>query len=165
MDYSQYSPDWKDIIRPEILKRDNYRCITCGIKHKSRVFKNTRGQYMAVDEFEENFATHQGKKVFTLYLQVAHLDHDKKNNSPSNLRTLCPVHHSKYDAVHKALTRKIYKGEVVQAPPEPTKPQQYFSDLEILDYQAIITDKLDLFLTKHKAHRLLIITSKFLKNE
>jgi hypothetical protein len=112
MKYEQYSPDWKDIIRPAILKRDNYKCSVCGIGHKIRVYKTTNSKYVECDEFIEKWAVANGKKVFTLYLQVAHLDHNKNNNDPSNLLTLCPIHHAKYDSEHKKLSRITYKEKI-----------------------------------------------------
>lgn len=108
MNYSEYSKDWKDIIRPSILKRDHYKCRKCGIPHKIRVYKNSRREYVECDDFIEAWAKNEGKKVFTLYLQVAHLDHDKSNNDPENLMTMCPRCHGKYDKEHKAFMKKVY---------------------------------------------------------
>lgn len=105
MDNSQYHPDWKDVIRPAILKRDGYKCSDCGIRHKSRVYKSSRGAYVVCDEFIEAWALGQGKKVFTVFLNVAHLDHDKTNNNGKNLISKCPRCHSLFDAPHKALLR------------------------------------------------------------
>lgn len=114
MKYSLYHPDWRDIIRPSILKRDNYKCCVCGVRHKSRVFKTTSGAYVELDELMEVWAKQQNKRVHTLHLQVAHLDHNKNNNDPSNLRTLCPVHHAKYDSNHKTLSRVAYRSKIEQ---------------------------------------------------
>lgn len=112
MDYSQYHPDWKDIIRPAILKRDGYKCAHCGIKHKSRVYKDTTGKYVECDDFMEEWAKSTGRKVFTLFLQIAHLDHDKQNNEPSNLKALCPIHHARYDTEHKKLARITFSAKI-----------------------------------------------------
>lgn len=112
MDYKKYHPDWRDIIRPSILRRDSYKCVVCGVRHKSRVYKTTSGLYVMLDEITENWAIQNKKKVFTLHLQVAHLDHNKENNDPVNLRTLCPVHHAKYDADHKNFSRIAYRSKI-----------------------------------------------------
>lgn len=112
MKYEKYSPDWKDIIRPQILKRDSYKCVVCGVGHKKRVYKKSDGLYMECDEFVERWAIDSGKKVFTLFLQVAHLDHNKSNNDPSNLRTLCPVHHGRHDKQHKQFMRISYRTDM-----------------------------------------------------
>lgn len=114
MDYSQYHPDWKDIIRPSILKRDQYKCKVCGVKHKSRVYRTTNNGYVECDEFMENWAINSGRKVTTLYLQVAHLDHNKSNNDPANLQALCPIHHAKHDKEHKKFKRLLFCSEIKQ---------------------------------------------------
>lgn len=115
MDYSLYHPDWKDIIRPAILKRDGYKCGHCGIKHKARVYKDSTGKYVECDEFMENWAKSTKRKVFTLYLQIAHLDHNKQNNEPSNLKALCPVHHARFDSEHKKLARITYTAKITDS--------------------------------------------------
>jgi 5-methylcytosine-specific restriction endonuclease McrA len=119
MDYSKYHPDWKDIIRPAILKRDGYKCAHCGIKHKARVYKDTTGKYVECDEFMEQWAKSTKRKVFTLYLQVAHLDHNKHNNEPTNLKALCPIHHARFDSEHKKLARIMYKQKITSAKQVP----------------------------------------------
>jgi 5-methylcytosine-specific restriction endonuclease McrA len=119
MDYSQYHPDWKDIIRPAILKRDGYKCAHCGIKHKARVYKDTTGKYVECDDFMEQWAKSTKRKVFTLYLQIAHLDHDKQNNEPTNLKALCPVHHARFDSEHKKLARIMFKQKISSAKQVP----------------------------------------------
>ncbi len=110
MNKKEYHPNWTDVIRPSILKRDGYKCRSCGMRHKLRVYKDSRGKYVECDEFIETWAKKNGKKVFTLYLQVAHLDNDKTNNAPENLLSLCPRCHSIRDREHKALLRKIYRA-------------------------------------------------------
>lgn len=112
MDYSKYHPDWKDVIRPSILKRDGYKCQHCGLKHKVRVYRDSTGKYVECDSFMENWATNTGRRVFTIYLQVAHKDHNKLNNDPSNLITLCPVHHARFDSEHKRFARIMYKEKI-----------------------------------------------------
>ena len=110
MKYTEYHQDWKDVIRPEILKRDNYSCRVCGIRNKSRVYRKSNGGYHVCDAFTEEWAKANGKRVFTLFLQIAHLDHNKQNNDPSNLLTLCPYHHAINDREHKKALRIMYKA-------------------------------------------------------
>jgi 5-methylcytosine-specific restriction endonuclease McrA len=112
MDYSQYHPDWKDVIRPMILKRDNYKCRVCGIGHKKEVYKLSNGLYREVDSFLKQWCVVNNFKVFTLYLQIAHLDHNKQNNEPDNLMSLCPYHHANYDREHKKFTRITFRKKI-----------------------------------------------------
>lgn len=119
MDYKKYHQDWRDVIRPMILKRDQYKCRQCGIRHKTRVYRQSKGGYQICDEFIENWAKEQGKKVFTVFLQVAHIDQNKKNNKPENLMSLCPRCHSKFDKSYKDLLRITFGKQIEEAPTEP----------------------------------------------
>ena len=115
MDFKKYHVDWRDVIRPAILKRDGYCCKRCGIRHKSRVTATKSGTYKELDSFEEIYEMTLGKKVFTLYLNVAHLDHNKENNEPENLLTLCPKCHAKNDAKVKKFVKIKYNNSIVTA--------------------------------------------------
>lgn len=108
MDYSKYASNWKDVIRPTILKRDGYRCRHCGVQHRVQVYKDSRGNYVLTDEFIREWCKKHGKRVFTLYLRVVHLDNNKMNNNPDNLLTLCSKCHSRYDADHKKIMKRVY---------------------------------------------------------
>jgi len=112
MDYKEYHNDWKDIIRPKILARDNYICRKCKVRHKSRAYRLTKGTYMMVDGFTEEWAKATGRKVLTIYLQVAHIDQNKSNNEPENLMSLCPICHGRFDKSSKSLKRLIYQGKI-----------------------------------------------------
>jgi 5-methylcytosine-specific restriction endonuclease McrA len=112
MDRNLYSEDWSDVIRPSILKRDRYQCRHCGIRHKIRVYKNSRGKYVECDEFIEQWAKNNNFNVFTVYLHVAHLNQDKSDNRPENLMSLCPSCHSKYDASFKKFGKIKYSSKV-----------------------------------------------------
>lgn len=77
----RYPKNWKEI-REKILSRAENRCEFCGV---------------------ENYAIRGGKKVV---LTIAHLDHTPENCDESNLRALCQLCHNRYDAKHRAETRK-----------------------------------------------------------
>lgn len=51
----------------------------------------------------ENYAVRQGSRIV---LTIAHLDHTPEHNSPDNLRALCQRRHNRYDAKHRAETRR-----------------------------------------------------------
>lgn len=143
MNYSEYSPDWKDVIRPSILKRDSYKCRHCGIKHKVRVYKNSRGHYVECDDFIENWAKTNGFRVFTIYLHVAHMDQDKSNNTPDNLMSLCPRCHSKYDSKFKKFGKIKYQKRMYDTVDEcinldNTAIKELFEDDNVKDSLIII---------------------------
>ncbi len=100
-----YSEDWEDTIRPAILKRDNYRCVECNVKHRSYVFFDQSGKRIIVTRDECAEMKEQGYRAYRIYLQVAHLDNDKSNNDPGNLKTLCPICHHMRDKAWKSLMR------------------------------------------------------------
>jgi hypothetical protein len=157
MDYSLYHPDWKDIIRPAILKRDGYKCSHCGIKHKARVYKDSTGKYVECDEFMEQWAKSTGRKVFTLFLQIAHLDHNKQNNEPSNLKALCPIHHARFDSEHKKLARITYSAKV-----SDTRTQNRANKL--LDRSKLLNVLRD-SIRRHLGSRITLIDSEAILND
>ena len=82
----RYPANWKEI-RAEILKRAENKCEFCGI---------------------ENYAVRDGSRIV---LTIAHLDHTPEHNSTDNLRALCQRCHNRYDAKHRAETRRKRKDE------------------------------------------------------
>lgn len=82
---ARYPKNWKQI-RADILKRADNKCEFCGVENYS---------------IREN-----GSKVI---LTIAHLDHTPENCDYSNLRALCQRCHNRYDAPHRAETRRKTK--------------------------------------------------------
>ena len=76
MNRADYHPDWESISR-QIREQANWQCEFCGIEQGER--------------------TRSGGKVV---LTVAHLNHDTRDNEPSNLRALCQRCHLRWDAKH-----------------------------------------------------------------
>lgn len=101
----KYSEEWTDTIRPAILKRDNYKCAKCGVKHRQYVLVDSKKNYTLITKEEHDEYKPHGANVYRIYLQVAHIDNDKNNNSFDNLIALCPKHHLEMDAPHRAIMR------------------------------------------------------------
>lgn len=87
----RYPKNWQQI-REAILKRANNRCEFCGRLNHSMV-ENKQG------------------KMIKVVLTVAHLNHTPEDCRPENLRALCQACHNRYDAKHRAQTRKEHKNE------------------------------------------------------
>ena len=87
---ARYPKDWKRI-REEILKRADNKCEFCGVENYSMRLNPKTG------------------KEVRIVLTIAHLDHHPENCDPSNLRALCQRCHNRYDAKHRAKTRKKNK--------------------------------------------------------
>lgn len=161
MNYNEYHPDWRDTIRPAILMRDQYRCRVCGIQHKSTVYKTSSGAYMECDEFTAEWARTQGKRVFKLSLQIAHIDHDKSNNEPSNLITLCPRHHAKMDAEHKKFLRISFRQKVTESKNKSTSVFLEKRTSALREIQQLVKELTSIKIDLHQAEQVFSITSNF----
>ena len=107
MDKSKYSVDWSDTIRPAILKRDNYKCTQCKVKHRSRGYYDSTGKFIECDDHMVSYAAKMNIKLVRIILQVHHKDDNKKNNDFSNLITLCPKCHFKVENSLNVMKRKL----------------------------------------------------------
>jgi len=106
-----YPDNWTDTIRPAVLKRDNYKCNNCNIKHrKSYVFLKDNSYFEIPDNELKEWKSY-GDKAYKVYLQIAHLDRNTKNNKMSNLKALCPKCHLAYDRVYNNMLRKCNKKQ------------------------------------------------------
>lgn len=85
----KYPDNWEDTIRPAILKRDNYTCQHCGLKHRGLYLCNNDGTFTKIDKEEFIEAQRFGQKTKKVFLQVAHLDHNPANIEDNNLLSLC----------------------------------------------------------------------------
>lgn len=94
---NKYAENWEDTIRPDILKRDNYRCGKCGLEHRGLYLFQEDGKIIKIDKEEYLEALRSGEVVKKIFLQVAHLDHTPTNNEYWNLLSLCPKCHLNND--------------------------------------------------------------------
>lgn len=102
-----YPVEWSDTIRPAILKRDNYRCQICGVAHRAVGYYEKDKTFIVCDSFQQQWAVHNGYKIQTLHLQIAHLNHIKSDCNPDNLKAYCPRCHLNYDREFNNIKRKI----------------------------------------------------------
>ncbi len=98
IDYKQYPPNWKTEIRPDILKRDGYKCKKCLVPNYAVGYRSPSGTFVSVDERERERQEQRGRHIIKIVLTVAHLDHNRDNNHPGNLAALCQKCHLSYDA-------------------------------------------------------------------
>lgn len=103
----RYHQDWNDIIRPEILKRDKYRCTKCGAEHKQAYVFDEDGSKHKIPDNEIKEWKKYGDKAYKVFLQIAHLDHDPNNNNYSNLASMCVKCHLKNDTQHRIMARIV----------------------------------------------------------
>lgn len=98
IDYRKYHPDWKTKIRPAILARAQNRCEDCKLPNYAEGYRDETGEFVNVTNGGHDTALKSGRKLFRIVLTVAHLNHDIKDNRPSNLRALCQQCHLRLDA-------------------------------------------------------------------
>lgn len=108
-----YPENWVDTIRPDILKRDSYKCRDCGIKHRSYVLVDSKGNRTLIEKDEHEEYKTYGANTYRIYLQVAHLDCVKSNCDYSNLLSLCPTCHNRRDRGHKVVMRLAEKKNLL----------------------------------------------------
>jgi len=105
INYKLYHPDWKDIIRPDILRRDNYKCKHCGLKNRLEGYRDGKGFFVECDEFMKQWAIKNHLRIFKIVLTISHLDHDITNNEYTNLAALCQKCHMLQDHEQHRLSR------------------------------------------------------------
>lgn len=105
INYKNYPPNWKDEIRPDILRRDGNKCKFCGLKNRLVGYRDQNSNFIECDAFMQEWAKRHGLKVFTIVLTIAHLDQDRTNNDYSNLAALCQRCHLRHDHPHKMRER------------------------------------------------------------
>lgn len=84
-----YPSNWREIAT-EVKRATGWRCAACGMQCRRP---------------GEAFDTHRRT------LTVAHLDHDPTNCHGYNLMAMCSGCHNRYDARHRAETRRRTRAE------------------------------------------------------
>ena len=105
IDYRNYAPDWHQI-RASILERAGNKCEECGVPNHEIGIRTKTGLWAKAPRGYEPGDWFAGHKCIRIVLTVAHLDHNPANNDPANLRSLCQLHHNRYDAPMRAQRRK-----------------------------------------------------------
>jgi hypothetical protein len=117
---SLYPPDWPDISR-RIRERAGNRCEQCGAPNVQVIARGTDGTYMLMDGqvFDAETGAAKGwargseyplARFVRIVLTTAHLNHDPRDNSDGNLRSLCQLHHLAYDRVEHGKTRRARRA-------------------------------------------------------
>jgi len=114
IDYTKYPADWKTVIRPRILQREDNRCKWC---------QRANGEHLPAKCCREPIFDDRhrcrscGKPRPKVVLTIAHLDHDITHNADDNLAALCQKCHLTYDARLHAdnarRTRERRSGQLV----------------------------------------------------
>ena len=107
IDYKNYHPDWKDIIRPDILKRDGYKCKHCGISNRTLFIWEGSKRVIIDDPWLHSYYVNKSIKLSKVVLTIAHLDGNRDNNDYINLAALCQSCHLNHDKHQHVMSRLI----------------------------------------------------------
>lgn len=116
INYKNYPENWKDEIRPAIIKRDGNRCKHCGVKNRVVGYRDSSNNFIECDSFMVEWTKRQGIKVVKIALAIAHLDQDRTNNDPSNLAALCQKCHLNHDHPTKMKARMMQQHYSSKSP-------------------------------------------------
>lgn len=123
INYLRYHPDWKDIIRPEALKRAKHRCQKCFVPNRALIIYDSEDHWLQVDDLISNECKKTGQKIIRIVLTTAHLNHLVIDNRPENLNMLCQRCHLNHDREHNKLMNRFAKltvfDELVKELQEP----------------------------------------------
>lgn len=117
INYQDYPKNWNEI-RARILERDGHQCKQCEVKNytvgswlHSRF--NVYGHYSsykeakrAAESINVSMEYMESRSYIVIVLTVAHLDHNTKNNTDSNLAALCQRCHLSHDKYLHATNAK-----------------------------------------------------------
>jgi hypothetical protein len=102
-----YSVDWRDVVRPNVLKRDKYKCMHCGVGNRA-MYSIEGGKRVILDDdwLLKNYIN-KGAKVIKVSLNIAHQCCTKACINELHLLTLCCSCHLVFDRHHNLINRLI----------------------------------------------------------
>lgn len=102
--YADYPEDWKTVVRPRVLLRDQNRCKFCGLENQKVGYRDSTGDFHVADD-GDILDNPDGVKLIKIVLTIAHLDGDTRNNEDQNLAALCQRCHLRHDRDQHARSR------------------------------------------------------------
>lgn len=88
----------------------------CPTRHRTTGYYDARKNFIACDELMLIWAKKEKKKIFTVHLQVMHLDNNPANNENSNLASGCPRCHLKRDRINNTALRLMSRNKYAKKP-------------------------------------------------
>jgi hypothetical protein len=102
-----YSIDWRDIVRPSVLKRDKYKCSHCGLANRVMYCQVDNRRLILDDDWLYKKYSTAGFKINKVALNIAHECHTKACINELHLLTLCDSCHLRYDKHIHVINRLI----------------------------------------------------------
>jgi 5-methylcytosine-specific restriction endonuclease McrA len=88
-----YGVEWRDIVRPSVLKRDKYKCRHCGVSNRVKYTLVGNKRVILDDDWLLKQYTLSNHKIYNVVLQVAHECNTKACCNEAHLITLCSSCH------------------------------------------------------------------------
>lgn len=107
VNYRNYPPDWKDIIRPRILKRDCYKCVVCGVSNRALFVWDCGNRVILDDTFILDHYVQRNFKIKKIVLTISHSCHNSMCENDNHLSSKCQLHHLREDLALHVMNRKI----------------------------------------------------------
>lgn len=111
VDNKGYSIDWRDIVRPTILKRDKYKCIECGLSNHTKFTIENNQRVILDDSWLLNKYIERGFKISSIVLSISHECHVKSCINEKHLHSRCQKCHLRYDK-HQHLMSRLYNASL-----------------------------------------------------
>ena len=108
-----YSVDWRDIVRPAVLKRDGYKCKHCGLSNRSLYTLENRTRVILDDHWLLERYKALGFRILKVTLQIAHECNNKACVNQSHLNTLCDSCHLRFDKHSHVISRLVNAAKKV----------------------------------------------------
>lgn len=103
----RYPPEWRDRIRPRILRRADHKCESCKVPNNALIMYDKSGAWLQMDDHMLAWANRNGHPVTRVTLTIAHVNQIVTDNRDDNLRAWCQKCHISHDAPFKAFMRKM----------------------------------------------------------
>jgi 5-methylcytosine-specific restriction endonuclease McrA len=107
----QYPLNWRDVIRPAVLKRADYKCEICKAPNHTHIRRLQQNLWIEADEFDLIQRQKGDKAVQYIILSISHSNHDINNNELSNLRALCQRCHLNHDRAYHIMQKLINRAK------------------------------------------------------
>lgn len=115
MNLADYPSDWPWMSR-QIRDQAGHRCEWCGVANGAIGARDRSGEWhseIEIDHLNSTDGEHlfgDYPKIIRIVLTVAHLDHDKTNSDPANLKALCQRCHLNWDRERHIANRAANAG-------------------------------------------------------
>jgi hypothetical protein len=100
-----YAIDWRDVVRPSVLKRDGYKCMHCGLSNRTLYTWENKVRIILDDDWLLKRYQQLKFKILKITLQIAHQCNNKACVNEFHLITLCDSCHLRLDKHTHVITR------------------------------------------------------------